>query len=95
MRVVLRTAECGTAKGRAEIAGIVSRTVNAFDITGFPYKPNENDDYYWTVDVGNDWKVRFFADCPHDFEIIHRYDNREVVEGISRWFAYRLGGEVE
>lgn len=50
-----------------------------------PYKPNENDDSFWTIDEGNNWKVKFHSDKYHSdknseednvFELVYRYDNR-------------------
>lgn len=57
-----------------------------------PYKPNEQDDSLWTLDQGNDWKVKF-----HDkrkMEVIHRYHNESATKALSLWIAYRTGGII-
>lgn len=40
-----------------------------------PYKPNEWDDSFWTLDQGNDYKLKFLSDEPNKVELRHRYDN--------------------
>lgn len=56
----------------------------------WPYKPNGNDDSFWIIDEGNNWKVKFHScksnsDKFHSdkslagdnvFELVYRYDNR-------------------
>lgn len=59
-----------------------------------PYKPNEHDDSFWTVDAGNDWKIKFYDDKPKEVEIIHRYNNQEAITALSTWIAYRTSGRV-
>jgi hypothetical protein len=59
-----------------------------------PYKPNEHDDTYWTVDGGNDWKVFFFVDKVDTIGIRYRYDaeGRNPHEcAIVPWIMVRLG----
>jgi hypothetical protein len=82
---------------RQRIAEFLASTINGyycFCANGFPYKPNLPDDYFWTLDEGNDWKVRFFEDHAKSFQIIHRYNNYEAIKGLSEWVAFRLGGKV-
>lgn len=79
---------------RLEIAHYIATVVNRCDHENYPYKPNESDSFYWTVDESNDWKVKFFPNDPKSFQIIHRYNNAKAVLGLSEWLAYRLGGKV-
>jgi hypothetical protein len=57
-----------------------------------PYKPNEHDDCYWTLDHGNDWKVKFDLE-DNSIEIIHRYKNENATKGLTLWVAYLLDAE--
>ncbi len=72
---------------------------------GIPYKPNEWDDSFWTVDAGNDWKVKFYEDDNTVFEVIHRYQIHdktrteyssvnEGVKSLAGLLAYRLNAKV-
>lgn len=80
---------------RQAIAECVAGTVDAGKVEGIPYKPNEHDDTYWTVDDGNNWRVRFNPAEPDSLEIIHRYDHKGALTALCGWLAYRLGGTVE
>lgn len=53
-----------------------------------PYCPNDPDDYYWTLDGGNDWKLKFSPDQPTTFEVIYRYNTGNDYEAA---FALWLG----
>lgn len=64
--------------------------------SGFePYKPNINDDSFWTIDANNDWKVKFNGDA--EFELIYRYEIRcDANDGrekpshlLSKWIAWK------
>jgi hypothetical protein len=60
---------------RKQLAEFLAHTYEGERLGTFePYKPNERDDYFWTFDMGNNWKVRFFADEPNVFEIRNRYN---------------------
>jgi hypothetical protein len=85
-----------TSESRKQMAYYISNMFgpdNGFE----PYMPNEWDDYYWTLDNGNDWKIKFnggnYNDKPGTIEIYHRYSNYEMIETICKWIAYRTGGE--
>ena len=82
------------SKYRKGMAEFVARCTGHKSCDEIPYKPNEHDDYYWTVDHGNDWKVKFFRDEPCVMEIIHRYNNAEAVKSLANWVAYRTGGNI-
>lgn len=57
-----------------------------------PYRPNDADWDFWTVDQGNDWKLKFLAD--NAVQVRHRYSNGEAMTSLAGWLAYRTGGEV-
>lgn len=77
----------------------------AYKNEGLPYKPNELNDSFWTIDSGNDWKIKFYKEDNSIFEIIHHYqinDNKteyssvnEAVKSLAGLLAYRLNGTVE
>ena len=81
---------------RKAIAEIVSGTIEAgrYKDCFVPYMPMDHDSFFWTVDTGNDWKVKFSEENLTDFEIFHRYNNNEVVKGLSTWIAFRLGHKI-
>jgi hypothetical protein len=89
-----------TSTARKTLASFLAATINGELNSRFePYKPNEHDDSFWTVDYGNDWKVKFFDDEPYIFEIIYRYDRR--LDGIHKrelalagWLVERLGVDI-
>lgn len=67
-----------------------------------PYMPNEGDTSYWTLDAGNDWKIKFLD--TNTFELIQRYQINdcsrahevhkvnEGVKALAGFLAYRLNG---
>lgn len=84
-----------TARTREEIAKLAAATVDAgLGRADTPYKPNDDDDTFWTVDQGNDWKLKFSEFDPSVFMVEHRYRDKSAVEGLTRWLAYRLGAEL-
>lgn len=110
MQVLVKTKFNVTEK-REFIATLASAMVEAsgekspYKREGLPYKPNDWDDSFWTIDSGNDWKIKFYSEDKSIFEIIHRYqinDNRteyssvnEAVKSLAGLLAYRLSGKVE
>ena len=80
--------------------GFPSRT------NGLPYMPNEGDTSFWTVDSGNDWKIKFSDTSINTFEVIHRYQINdrsrsneysgvnEAVKSLAGFLAYKLSGTV-
>lgn len=60
--------------GREAVAKTLSKIINGLDQEGFPYQPNDGDNSYWTLDPGNNWKVKFYDEEPKKFEVIHRYN---------------------
>jgi len=79
---------------RKDMASFVAGLMNN-NRTFEHYMPNDGDDSFWTVDDGNDWKVKFNSDCPNEMEIIHRYNKLKAIENLAGWIAYRTGGEVK
>jgi hypothetical protein len=94
MKIRIKASRCKTAEDRQRIAVDLSRMFGVEPYPGIPYKPNEHDSHFWTLDGGNDWKVYFHEEDPGLFEIRHRYQKTEAVEAITKWAAYRLIGEV-
>lgn len=85
----------GAELDRKDMAEFVSNCMGDDNRHGFePYMPNEGDDTFWTVDMGNDWKVKFFDDNLRVMEIYHRYHVKEAIEALATWVAYKTGGEV-
>lgn len=86
-----------TSDARLRLVTFISATIQGHKTDGFePYKPNEHDDMYWTVDSGNNWKVKFHADQPHVFEIIYRYNtgNPDYEKALAAWLKVRISAEV-
>lgn len=86
-----------TAHSRERFAEYLSAILQVGkDRTFQPYKPNADDDLYWTLDAGNDWKVRFMPDDSGIFEIRYRYSvgNPEQEAALAGWLKARIGVEV-
>lgn len=97
---------------RRRIAVLASRIIEVsasrpIELDGpLPYMPNEGKTSFWTLDQGNDWKIKFSDEFTANFEIIHRYqlhdvDRRgeynavnEAVKSLAGLLAYRLRGSV-
>jgi hypothetical protein len=79
---------------RGEMAAFVSGCMGDCYRDFEPYKPMAHDDTFWTVDRGNDWKVKFFPDRPNEMEIMHRYRDADGVRKLCEWVAHRSGGKV-
>jgi hypothetical protein len=84
-----------TSNSRILFATFLSNTIEGADHPEVPYQPNDNDDYYWTLDSNNKWKVKFFYEDPYSFEIIHRYQGgvNKFEEALAGWLEYKLGVE--
>lgn len=82
---------------KIEDRGDFARQLSFFlDHRGFnPYKPNINDDSFWTIDANNDWKVSFYNDT--EFELSYRYETRYDISNqdekpshlLSKWIAWK------
>ena len=78
---------------RKHYAGFISRVVEANTHRELPYF--NSGDYFWVLDSGNNWFLRFYDDEPATFSIEHRYNDADGLEAIAKWIAYRLGGKLE
>ncbi len=83
-----------TPEAREQCARRLGRLVSVYDID--PYKPNEDDDRYWTIDSGNDWKVKFFVLHPNRVQIRYRYNHpsRDLETPLAGWIIARWGGKI-
>lgn len=81
----------GTPEERKRIINFVSTTIEGRK-DFIPYKPNEHDDRFWTLDSGNDWKILFYDDKPDQFRITYRYNSPEVnkEERLCKWLQVRF-----
>lgn len=108
MKVIVKT-KISTKEYREVIVNLASEIVeargqkNSYKNEGIPYKPNEWDDSFWTIDSGNDWKIKFHDE--QSFEVIHRYQINdktrtdyssvnEAVKSLAGLLAYKLNGMV-
>lgn len=90
--MIISRYKLNTSENREGMAKYISSIIERGKrCDSLPYKPNENDDYFWTLDSGNDWKVKFFEDSLLSFEIVHRYNNQKATYALSLWIAYRIG----
>lgn len=91
MRVQSRNKYDSPAR-RKQLAELLAILTNC---GGFePYKPNTSDDFYWTVDAGNNWKVKFFHEDPYAFELIYRYQcaGNRYEESLFIWLTLCMSG---
>lgn len=75
---------------------MLSYTIEGEQINGVPYMPTDNDGMYWTLDSGNNWKLKFSEHDSTLFEIYHRYQcpekGNDMVERLVKWLEYRITG---
>jgi len=83
-----------TADHRIEIARYLSFLIEGHEHSNVPYMPDESDEYYWTLDRMNNWKVQFDPGDKCCFEIRHRY-RIDAVGVLSRWVSYHYGAVQE
>lgn len=81
---------------RAELAKFLSNTIEGKDEKELPYKPNEYCDYFWTLDMMNNWKVEFYEEEPFVFSIIYRYQcaENQYEEALAGWLKIKMGVEI-
>jgi hypothetical protein len=77
-----------STKERASLATQLSLMIEGRPVTGIPFMPNDGDTVFWTLDSGNDWKLRFSEKEPNVFEVWDRYHYGEEVFGL--WLAKRM-----
>ena len=85
------------AKERKYYATLLSRLIAGRESDHVPYLPNEHNDYFWTLDTGNDWKVKFFPGDDEKFAITYRYEgtSNTAEERFAGWLEHRLGVDIE
>lgn len=88
-----------TAEKREHFARFLSTLVDGNGVSNYnfkPYKPNENDSFFWTIDTSNNWKVKFYEDEPNSFALIHRYQNNmsRFEESLFIWLNARMYDEL-
>ncbi len=76
------------ASARTELAAYLSHLIEGQARRGVPFMPNDGDTLFWTLDSGNDWKLKFHESEPNVFEVYQRYHAGE--EEFGRWLAYRM-----
>ena len=68
-----------TNEDKQKLAQKISYIVCGYDFV--PYRPNENDFSFWTLDSNNDWKLKIYIDEPEVIDIYYRYRTTgEIVE---------------
>lgn len=80
---------------RERMMDIISTIIQGYQDKHFkPYRPNEGDDNYWTLDSGNDWKIHFLTSEPLTFEIRYRYQSKAhpYEEALAGWLMVKLYG---
>jgi len=82
-----------TPEDRAKLACILTELVNKHKTTGVPYCPNASDSFFWTIDSGNDWKLKISQEDPAKFAVYHRYDSvfEEKKDALAAKILRRLG----
>lgn len=83
-----------TKEHRLEMVEFLSCMLGANKPGNFkPYKPNESDDYYWTIDSANNWKVTFPLDEPQVIQLSYRYSTHDDAKELTfaRWLEFRGG----
>ncbi len=96
MKLKSHNGNYSSAENRKRLVNFLSTTIEGrkdFE----PYKPNENDDTFWTLDSANNWKVLFSPQAePECFEIRYRYHNgsSQHEAALAAWLAVSLNVEV-
>lgn len=91
MRLKLKT-PLETETDRESFAVLLASII-VFPRSYQPYKPDALDSFYFTIDEGNNWKVKFSQTEPDVFEVYHRYQNSEnkFEEALAGWLCYKFG----
>lgn len=80
---------------KQEIAYLVAAQLNWPKWDFQAYCPNKSDYFFWTVDEGNDWKLKFIQEEPGELWIYHRYGANEKinkqVQLLGEWLIARFG----
>jgi hypothetical protein len=91
MKIRIQTTDFKNENRRINFAEFLSYTIQGAEFK--IYKPNEDDSYYWTLDSGNNWKVKFFPDELDCVEIIYRY-GRHAEEKLIGWLGFKMDLEI-
>lgn len=80
------------ANGRRLLATHISTIIEGDRNENLPYMTNEGDDYFWCLDLSNNWKIKFFPEQPDCFEVRYRYQcaSNPFEEALAPWLIYRL-----
>lgn len=93
MRLTLPHGQFNSLGKRLDLACMLHLFIEGRAISGIPYNPNEADTHFWTLDSGNDWKLRFFNDQPDTIEVSYRYGG-EKEQAFAYWLQFRLRAEI-
>lgn len=76
---------------RKRFVKFVSTTIEGRAENDVPYQPITNDPLYWTLDLSNNWKIKFSKEDPSIFELTYRYQNdiNKCEEALAGWLAVR------
>lgn len=96
MTFKIRHGDYSQEHGRKRMAEVLSRIIDALGSAEVPYMPNRGDHSYWTLDQGNDWKVKFLEDRPDCIRVTYRYqcEGNPYEEALAEWLKVRLGAVV-
>jgi len=84
-----------TSEARRALAALLSATIEGEGSSEVPYMPNDGDDGFWVLDLGNDWRLKFHEDKPSCFEITYRYNRGHDQESaLAGWLACRIKARV-
>lgn len=81
---------------RKRFVKFVSTTIEGRAENDVPYQPITNDPLYWTLDLTNNWKIKFSEEDPLIFELNYRYQSKEnrIEEALAGWLAVRCSVSV-
>lgn len=96
MKLKVKNGNFNKEDHRFSLACRLSNIIEGETVGTLPYAPNQDDTWFWTLDLGNDWKVKFFEDDPNVFEIIYRYQcaTNQFEEALAGWLKVRMGAEI-
>ena len=80
------------SQSRINFARFLSLIIDA-DKDFSPYMPNQNDDTFWTLDSGNDWKIVFNErDGFETFRLFYRYNAGypEYERALFGWLKIKM-----
>lgn len=97
MTVLESKHDFSSAEARKEFAEYLARLLESTspESTFQPFRPNDHDDTYWTIDSGNNWKVQFFPEQPNRFGIVYRYqcEANPFEEALAGWLKVTINAQ--